>query len=74
MPLNEHMMMLNAMRVTYAAYWKVYAHHGVIDTLTEVEQDVDAMYDAYLKGSLEGFTIADAVVRSFIISPDDLTC
>ena len=74
MVLNEHVVMLNAMRVTYAAYWKVYAEANEPGPLCMIEDDVATMYDAYFDNGDLGAYIPDCQIAHFNVGEGDLPC
>ena len=73
MVLTEHVVMLQAMRVTYASFWKVYTTHNEPDVGAMIEGDVDAMYEAYINGDIGGF-IPDCQVAHLSIVEGELLC
>lgn len=74
MVLSEHVIMLNALRITYAAHWKVYAQHDVPEVLTMIEEDVHTMYNAYIDNGDLGAYVPDLEVAHLSIKEGELPC
>ena len=74
MVLNEHVIMLNALRITYAANWRVYATHEMGDVCAMIEDDVHTMYNAFVDNGDVGAYIPDCQVMHMNIGSNELPC